>query len=136
MRTMGAQTIGTTMKPPKIELLGFPGCPNTPTLRANLASALETMGDGWTFVEVNQEQLPELDLRRGYPTPTILVDGRDLYGMPMPTDTARGCRVYEGGVPEADELARRLRVADRIIANASSNLVQRYVVESRRPPAP
>jgi len=36
----------------------------------------------------------------------------------------------------ARELARRLRVADRIIANASSNLVQRYVVESRRPPAP
>jgi CRP-like cAMP-binding protein len=35
----------------------------------------------------------------------------------------------------ARELARRLRVADHIIANASSHLVQRYVVESRRPPA-
>lgn len=36
----------------------------------------------------------------------------------------------------ARELARRLRVADRIIANASSHIVQRYVAESRRPPAP
>jgi CRP-like cAMP-binding protein len=35
----------------------------------------------------------------------------------------------------ARELARRLRVADRIIANASSHIVQRYVAESRRPPA-
>jgi CRP-like cAMP-binding protein len=35
----------------------------------------------------------------------------------------------------ARELARRLRVADRIIANASTHLVQRYVAESRRPPA-
>lgn len=35
----------------------------------------------------------------------------------------------------ARELARRLRVADRIIANASSHIVQRYVTESRRPPA-
>jgi CRP/FNR family transcriptional regulator, cyclic AMP receptor protein len=35
----------------------------------------------------------------------------------------------------ARELARRLRVADHIIANASTHLVQRYVVESRRPPA-
>lgn len=35
----------------------------------------------------------------------------------------------------ARELARRLRVADRIIANASAHIVQRYVVESRRPPA-
>lgn len=34
----------------------------------------------------------------------------------------------------ARELARRLRVADRIIANASTHLVQRYVTESRRPP--
>lgn len=35
----------------------------------------------------------------------------------------------------ARELARRLRVADRIIAHASSQLAQRYVMESRRPPA-
>jgi len=35
----------------------------------------------------------------------------------------------------ARELARRLRVADHIIANASSHIVQRYLVESRRPPA-
>jgi CRP-like cAMP-binding protein len=35
----------------------------------------------------------------------------------------------------ARELARRLRVADHIIANASSHIVQRYVTESRRPPA-
>jgi hypothetical protein len=97
--------------PPRIELLGVPGCPNTPALRANLASALETLGDGWTFVEVNQEELPEHDLRRGYPTPTILLDGRDLYGLPTPTDTAMGCRVYEGGPPDADELARLLRAA-------------------------
>jgi CRP-like cAMP-binding protein len=35
----------------------------------------------------------------------------------------------------ARELSRRLRVADRVIASASSAVAQRYVIESRRPPA-
>jgi hypothetical protein len=87
--------------------------PEHRSLRVHLASALETLGGGLTCVEVNQEQLPARDLRRGYPAPTILVDGRDLYGLPTPTDTAMGCRVYAGGVPDAGELARRLRVAAR-----------------------
>jgi CRP/FNR family transcriptional regulator, cyclic AMP receptor protein len=34
----------------------------------------------------------------------------------------------------ARELSRRLRVADRVIANASAQVAQRYVIESRRPP--
>jgi CRP/FNR family transcriptional regulator, cyclic AMP receptor protein len=34
----------------------------------------------------------------------------------------------------ARELSRRLRVADRVIANASAAVAQRYVMESRRPP--
>lgn len=36
----------------------------------------------------------------------------------------------------ARELSRRLRVADRVIANTSASLAQRYVLESRRPPKP
>ena len=34
----------------------------------------------------------------------------------------------------ARELSRRLRVADRVIANASGQVAQSYVLESRRPP--
>lgn len=36
----------------------------------------------------------------------------------------------------ARELSRRLRVADRVIANASGTVAQNYVMESRRPPPP
>lgn len=35
----------------------------------------------------------------------------------------------------ARELSRRLRVADRVIANAAGHVAQHYVMESRRPPA-
>jgi hypothetical protein len=98
-----------TALPPRIELLGFPDCPNTPELRDNLEAALSAMGKGWTYTETNQEQLPESDLRRGWPTPTILVNGRDLFGMPAPTAPSMGCRMYAGGVPDAQTIAAWLK---------------------------
>jgi len=96
--------------PMKIELLGFPSCPNTPAMRENLRAALEGAGAGLgsTFADVNQESLPESDPRRGWPTPTILVDGHDLFGMPAPTTPAMGCRIYPNGVPGAAEIRTAL----------------------------
>lgn len=96
---------------PTIELLGFDDCPNTPAMRANLAAALAALDRGWTFVETDQAALPEGDPRRGYPTPTVLIDGRDLYGLPVPTTPNMGCRIYPGGVPEATDILGRLRSA-------------------------
>lgn len=96
---------------PVIELLGFPGCPNTPELRDNLKSALASIGKGWTFTDTDQEKLPEHDLRRGWPMPTVLVNGCDLFGMPAPTAPSMGCRMYPGGVPEAKDIAEKLKSA-------------------------
>lgn len=93
----------------RIELLGFPGCPNTPAMRDNLRAALKEIGGGLTFIDTNQEALAEGDLRRGWPTPTVLVNGKDLFGMPAPTAPGMGCRMYEGGVPDARTIAARLR---------------------------
>ena len=94
---------------PTIELLGFDGCPNTPAMRANLAAALASLDRGWAFVETDQASLPADDPRRGYPTPTVLVDGRDLYGLPVPTTPNMGCRIYPGGVPDATDIAARFK---------------------------
>lgn len=121
MRAMADETMGnpmntpsanaTTITGPKIELLGFPDCPNTPALRANLKAALASVGKGWTFTDTDQEKLPEGDIRRGYPTPTVLVNDRDLYGLPVPTAPSMGCRMYPGGVPDAKDMAAKLHTA-------------------------
>jgi hypothetical protein len=108
-----ARSAPVNTSPPTIELLGFPGCPNTPELRDNLKAALASMKNGWTFADINQEELPGGDIRRGWPTPTILVSGRDLFGMPPPTTPSMGCRMYPGGVPDAQTIAGRLRSLER-----------------------
>ncbi len=92
-----------------IELLGFPSCPNTPALRDNLLAALKEFHGGWTLREVNQESLAASDIRRGWPAPTILINGADLLGMAAPTTPTMACRMYEDGLPTADRIASCLR---------------------------
>lgn len=94
--------------PTRIELLGFPDCPHTPAMRANLRSALASVDNNLVFVEVNQEALPEDDARRGWPSPTVLVNGRELFDMPASTAASLGCRLYDGGVPSRERIAARL----------------------------
>lgn len=95
----------------RIELLGFPDCPNTPAMRSNLRAALSSLGS-WSLEEVDLSQLAEGDAQRGWPAPTVLVNGIDLFGMPAPTAGSMGCRVYEGrggGVPSPEQIATELQ---------------------------
>ncbi len=94
----------------KIEVLGFAGCPNTPPFTERVEAAAEAVG-GFQVVYIDQESLAEDDLRRGYATPTALVGGNDIFGMPKPISPSMGCRMYPGGLPTADEIAARLRAS-------------------------
>lgn len=93
----------------RVEVLGFEGCPNTPAMLERARAAAAAIRPAAKVVYVDQNGLPESDVRRGYPTPTVLADGRDLFGLPVPTGPAMGCRVYPGGVPSAEQIAARLR---------------------------
>jgi hypothetical protein len=61
------------------------GCVNTPTLRTRLNEALSRLGPPNDYVLLDADTLEESDVRRGYGTPTLLYDNRDLFGMPEPT---------------------------------------------------
>jgi hypothetical protein len=60
------------------------GCVNTTVMRRNLDEALKALGLA-DYEVVDQDTLPTTDVRRGYPTPTLLYQDRDIFGMAVPT---------------------------------------------------
>lgn len=60
-------------------------CVNTGTMRANLDTALRSLKAPTDYAFIDLDALPEIDVRRGYPTPTVLYQNADLFGMPAPT---------------------------------------------------
>jgi hypothetical protein len=61
-----------------------PGCVNTAVMRANLDKALKALKLQTDYQFIDIDTLPVSDVRTGYPTPTLLYKGRDLFGMPEP----------------------------------------------------
>jgi len=87
--------------PSRVELLYFPGCPNIAPARAQLQRVLIEAGlpAQWEEHDVSADDAPLHT--RGYGSPTILVDGRDVSGGSPVEGSA--CRLYPGsevpGVP-------------------------------------
>ncbi len=92
-------------QPVKIQLLSFPGCPNVKETRQAIIGALENLSLEAAVIEdvnVHDDRTPEN--LRNYPSPTILIDGKDIEGFD-PTDAA-ACRIYDGagGVPRVEKI--------------------------------
>ena len=60
------------------------GCVNTPDMVNNLDDALEGLGWPTDYQYINIDNLPKTNVRTGYPTPTLLWKGKDIFGMPVP----------------------------------------------------
>ena len=65
-------------------LLTREGCMNTVIMRGNLDAALKALGRPPGYQMIDSATLANTDVRRGYPTPTLLFKNRDIFGMPEP----------------------------------------------------
>jgi mercuric ion transport protein len=100
-----------------VELLYFPGCPNVSAARDQLRRAFTAIGRpaSWTEIDISADSAPAHT--RGYGSPTVLVDGRDVTG----DDPADGtsCRIYGEsdvqGVPPLEAIISALRSASTAI---------------------
>jgi hypothetical protein len=83
-----------------VELIYFPGCPNVAEARSHLARAFAEakLTPRWSEFRTDDPDLP--GHARGYGSPTIFVNGRDVTGA-APNDSAEACRLY------SDETGRR-----------------------------
>lgn len=98
---------------PAVELVAFDGCPNRERARENLRAALGEAGLPAVWRELDPGD-PDLPVHaRGYGSPTILVDGRDVAGYIAPGGQA-SCRLYRGpagdhGAPSVATILAALR---------------------------
>jgi hypothetical protein len=60
------------------------GCVNTPVMLKRLDDALRQLALDLDYSVMNLGTLQPDDRRTGYPTPTVLVRNRDLFGLPEP----------------------------------------------------
>jgi mercuric ion transport protein len=97
----------------KVQLLYFDGCPNVDAARAAVGQALANTGIEARVEEldVNAETTPEA--LRGWGSPTILINGKDVGGEREATGCS--CRMYRGdsgersGAPDVVRIGVALR---------------------------
>lgn len=97
----------------KVELLYFKGCPNISIARKNLSDAFAKAGVApqWNEVDLNDPNLQK-ELK-GYGSPTILVDGKDVTGI-VAEGESLSCRTYYNtkgeitGAPNAEIIAKTI----------------------------
>jgi len=79
-----ALTLGGAPTMKDLTLLTRGGCVNTPDMVNNLDDALTALKlpKDYQFIDIGK--LSKDDPRTGYPTPTILWKGKDIFGMPAP----------------------------------------------------
>jgi mercuric ion transport protein len=80
---------------PEVELVYDADCPNPALARAQLLRALVKAGLVARWREWLADDADAPPHVRGYGSPTVLVDGRDVAGA-VPVEGMRSCRVYDG----------------------------------------
>ncbi|MCH7944608.1 MAG: hypothetical protein IIC73_01135 [Armatimonadetes bacterium] len=79
-----------SMIDPKHEIvfLTREGCMASPKMRALFEGALRRKGLPEAFQIIDMDEVDKDDVRTGYGTPTVLIDGVDLMGAPVPEEPA------------------------------------------------
>jgi len=90
----------------RIQLLHFEGCPNVEAARTALRDALAAEKLEIPIEEIDVERADTPDWARGWGSPTILIDGKDVTGQER--SGASSCRLYAGRAPEVSTIRERL----------------------------
>lgn len=69
----------------RLEFLTREGCKNTGLVLERLKQAISDGKVSAEYTMIDQGTLAPGDPRTGYPTPTILLKGKDIFGLPVPT---------------------------------------------------
>jgi len=92
----------------KIDIQYFNGCPNSSEMIHRVNEAIKGSEDKieYNVVLVESNELAEKLKFRG--SPTVLINGEDIEGREAPESSSLNCRIYENGLPEVEEIRKRI----------------------------
>jgi hypothetical protein len=94
-----------------IEFLAMEGCDNLAKMWDSLQDALKELQLKQSINKLDLIELSEKhDLRAGFGSPTILVDGKDLFDAPFPATFHPSCRYYAFGLPSSKNIVEKLKL--------------------------
>jgi hypothetical protein len=86
----------------KIEVQYFDGCPHAPPAMELVKRYIQEHPEIEMILTNVNDNAHAAEIKfRG--SPTILVDGRDLFDAPIPENPHLSCRFYPGGLPDYEE---------------------------------
>jgi len=94
---------------PKIHLLYFPTCPHWKKEQGNLRTASKTLGKELEWEEINLESPDCPEKWRGFPSPTILINGTDIHSGKTIMEGSTSCRL--GGASNPHLLITKIKSA-------------------------
>jgi len=98
----------------KIQLLHFDGCPNVDAARAVLRDALAAEKLDVPVEEIDVERADAPEWARGWGSPTILIDGKDVAGQERSSGSSC-CRLYADRAPSIESIRARIATSrDRV----------------------
>jgi mercuric ion transport protein len=111
---------------PTVELIYDTDCPNVGAAREQLRSALDTTGLPIHWQEWDREAADSPGHARLFGSPSILVDGKDVAGVP-PSAAASCCRVYPNhnggmkGVPSVECIVAALHRSEEVTTEMATD---------------
>ncbi len=92
----------------KIEVQYFNDCPNYSEMIHRVKEAIKGSEEKIEYNEVLVESNKLAEKLKFRGSPTVLINGEDIERREEPESAALNCRVYEKGLPEVEEIRKRI----------------------------
>lgn len=97
-----------------VEIQYFEGCPHSDEMIKNVKSAIEQIAEPVEFKTVLVDTPEKAEKYKFRGSPTVLINGSDLEGLPEPESGNLACRFYSNGIPSVESIANSIKNIGKI----------------------
>jgi hypothetical protein len=93
----------------KVEIQYFEGCPNSDVMIENVKEAIKQINTQIEFETILLDTPEKAEKYKFRGSPTVLINGIDLEGLPEPTIGNLACRFYSNGIPSVESTINSIK---------------------------